>query len=72
MWPVDLHPKTAPDEACRQLAVCRAAGQNNLHMAFNLSPQEFDRPELVSQIATLIKKHQIPPHLLEIKLMKTS
>lgn len=55
-------------EACRQLAAWRRVGLDNLRMAVNVSPQEFDRPDLVQRIADLLQKHQVPPHLLEIEL----
>jgi len=56
------------EKACSQLAAWRALGFPDLRMAVNVSPQEFDRPDLVERIAAQLEKHRLPPHQLEIEI----
>lgn len=56
------------DSACRQLAAWHAQGHRQLRMAVNLSPQEFDRPDLVPRIDSHIKRNQLPADALEIEI----
>lgn len=54
--------------ACRQLAVWHAQGHRQLRMAVNLSPQEFDRPDLITRIDSHIRQHRLPADALEIEI----
>jgi diguanylate cyclase (GGDEF)-like protein len=55
-------------EACRQLAYWRSLGLNNLRMAINVSPKEFERDDMVELITAQIHRHQLPPDSLEIEI----
>jgi len=56
------------DRACRQLAAWHALGASHLRMAVNLSPQEFDRADMVDRIAGHVEQNQLPSDSLEIEI----
>lgn len=55
-------------EACRQLAEWRAMGLNDLRMSINVSPQEFQRSDMVERVSSQVSKHNIPNDSLEIEI----
>lgn len=56
------------DSACSNLARWRRSGHTDLRMAVNLSPLEFDRADIVERILSVVRRHDIPPELLEIEI----
>ncbi|MDP9123602.1 MAG: EAL domain-containing protein [Pseudomonadota bacterium] len=56
------------EEACRQLSLWHAAGNNALRVAVNLSPHEFSRPDLVERVAAIVARHGLPRDVLEIEI----
>jgi EAL domain-containing protein (putative c-di-GMP-specific phosphodiesterase class I) len=55
-------------QACAQLAEWRAWGHTELRMSVNVSPQEFDRPDVVDRISAQIEKYGLPANALEIEI----
>jgi len=55
-------------QACAQLAQWRAWGHSELRMSVNVSPQEFDRGDLVDRITSHAERHRLPPNSLEIEI----
>jgi EAL domain-containing protein (putative c-di-GMP-specific phosphodiesterase class I) len=55
-------------EACGQLARWRAMGLDNLRISINVSPQEFNRNDLVERIASNVSKFGLPEDVLEIEI----
>jgi diguanylate cyclase (GGDEF)-like protein/PAS domain S-box-containing protein len=55
-------------QACAQLAQWRAWGHSELRMSVNVSPQEFDRGDLVDRITSHVERHRLPPNSLEIEI----
>ena len=55
-------------EACRQLAGWREAGMQHFRVAINVSPQVFERDDLVNKISEQIKRYCLQPDSLEIEI----
>jgi diguanylate cyclase (GGDEF)-like protein/PAS domain S-box-containing protein len=55
-------------ESCRQLSVWRAMGLNNLRMAVNVSPREFERNDIIERILTQKACNNLPADSLEIEI----
>jgi len=55
-------------EACQQLSSWRAKGFSNLRMSVNVSPQEFERNDIVKRIMTHVTNNQLPTNSLEIEI----
>jgi len=55
-------------EACAQLARWRAGGLEDLRVSINVSPQEFNRNDLVERISSSISGHGLPADALEIEI----
>ena len=58
-------------EACRQLAVWRAAGWTDLVMAVNLSAVQFKARDLEKTIVAALEASGVPPHCLELELTES-
>jgi diguanylate cyclase (GGDEF)-like protein len=56
------------DQACRQLAVWRAAGHSSLRVAVNLSPMELGRADIVERVGKPMQAHGVPSGGLEIEI----
>lgn len=56
------------EQGCAQLREWRAAGHDTLKMALNLAPHDFDRGEIVREITNCVKRHGLPPHVLELEI----
>jgi diguanylate cyclase (GGDEF)-like protein len=56
------------DQACRQLAVWRAAGHSSLRVAVNLSPMELGRSDIVERVGRPMRAHGVPAGGLEIEI----
>ncbi|HZV54138.1 MAG TPA: EAL domain-containing protein [Rhodocyclaceae bacterium] len=55
-------------QACAQLALWRASGHAELRMSVNVSPQEFDRSDLVDRITYHVESNHLPADALEIEI----
>lgn len=55
-------------ESCRQLAQWHAQGFDKLRIAVNVSPQEFDRCDMVDRIAAHVNAHNLPAESLDIEI----
>lgn len=55
-------------EACSQLAAWRDMGLGNLRVSVNVSPQEFERSDVVERIISSMSRHEIPPRQLEVEI----
>lgn len=58
-------------EACRRLALWRAAGWPNLVVAVNLSPVQFKRPGLEKSVLDALEEFQVPAANLELELTES-
>jgi diguanylate cyclase (GGDEF)-like protein len=56
------------DETCRQHVRWRAMGLNDLRIAVNVSPQEFNHSDVVGRIVSCLTRHQLPAHVLDIEI----
>lgn len=56
------------DEACRQLSLWRAQGLNDLRIAVNVSPQEFNNDDVVERIVSSLTRYQLPGHVLDVEI----
>jgi diguanylate cyclase (GGDEF)-like protein/PAS domain S-box-containing protein len=54
--------------ACKQLSIWRDRGFRNLRMSVNVSPQEFERDDVVDRIMPHIFNNNLPPALLEVEI----
>ena len=55
-------------EACSQLARWHAMGLGGLRMSVNVSPQEFQRSDMVERVYLQVNKHNLPEDSLEIEI----
>lgn len=55
-------------EACSQLARWHAFGLGDLRMSINVSPQEFQRSDMVERVSSQVSKHSLPEDSLEIEI----
>ncbi len=56
------------EEACTCLERWRAMGHCDIRMSVNLSPQEFDRNDIVERIASRAREHHLPFDALEVEI----
>jgi diguanylate cyclase (GGDEF)-like protein/PAS domain S-box-containing protein len=56
------------DTVCQQLAEWKARGLPQLPVAINISPRQFNQPELIDNIKTTLARHSVSPSLLEIEI----
>jgi EAL domain-containing protein (putative c-di-GMP-specific phosphodiesterase class I) len=59
------------EQACRQLAVWRAAGYQKLRMAVNVSTLQFERQDWMQTISSAVKDNGLPPSALEVELTES-
>jgi diguanylate cyclase (GGDEF)-like protein/PAS domain S-box-containing protein len=55
-------------QACAQLARWRASGHSELRVSVNVSPQEFDRGDIVERITHHVEVNRLPADALEIEI----
>ncbi|MDD2898059.1 MAG: EAL domain-containing protein [Desulfuromonadaceae bacterium] len=55
-------------KACKQLSIWRDRGFNNLRMSVNVSPQEFERDDIVERILPHVTNNHLPADFLEIEI----
>jgi diguanylate cyclase (GGDEF)-like protein/PAS domain S-box-containing protein len=56
------------EEACQQLVRWRAMGMNELRIAVNVSPQEFNNDDVVERIVSRLNKYQLPEDVLDVEI----
>ncbi|HXE97577.1 MAG TPA: EAL domain-containing protein, partial [Dongiaceae bacterium] len=56
------------NEVCRQQVLWRAMGLDNLRIAINFSPQEFNNNDVVDRIFSCLKKYSLPEHSLDVEI----
>ena len=56
------------NEACRQIVLWRAMGMEDLRVAVNVSPHEFNNDAVVDRIISSLAKHNLPGHVLGIEI----
>ncbi|MEI6205566.1 MAG: EAL domain-containing protein [Desulfuromonadales bacterium] len=56
------------DEACRQLVLWHKMGLDNLRIAVNVSPQEFNNNDVVARILSCLTRYHLPGHVLDIEI----
>src|SRR5262249_56531952 len=54
--------------ACSQMRAWQLAGHTHLSVAVNLSPRQFQHPELVRQVSGVLTETGLDPHFLEIEI----
>lgn len=57
--------------ACTQAKIWHESGHNQLKVAVNLSPVQFQHDNLVQMIASVLKKTGFNPHYLELEITET-
>jgi diguanylate cyclase (GGDEF)-like protein/PAS domain S-box-containing protein len=55
-------------EACRQLVRWRSQGMNDLRIAVNVSPQEFNNDNIVERIVSQLNRCQLPEEVMDIEI----
>ena len=60
------------DTACAQLAAWKAAGLTGYRIAVNLSLQQLRQPDLVERVATVLDRHGLNDHELELEITESS
>jgi diguanylate cyclase (GGDEF)-like protein len=55
-------------EACSQLVRWRSQGMNDLRIAVNVSPQEFNNDNIVERIVSQLNRYQLPEEVLDIEI----
>lgn len=58
-------------QACRQLMKWREAGHIDLRMSLNLSPHDFDHPDMVQEVLSIVDRYRIPPAHLELEITES-
>jgi diguanylate cyclase (GGDEF)-like protein len=59
-------------EAVRQIHEWRAKGLPRIHVAINVSPQEFRRPDLASTMATILADANLGPEAVELEITEAT
>jgi diguanylate cyclase (GGDEF)-like protein/PAS domain S-box-containing protein len=69
-----IHPigKWVFDSSCRQLRQWQDEGMAPLRIAVNLSPIQFDAPNILIQMKQSLEKYQIDPELIELEITESS
>lgn len=60
------------NDACRQARAWLDMGYCDFNIAVNISAQELQRPGLVEHVGEAIRRHAVPPDLLNIELTESS
>jgi diguanylate cyclase (GGDEF)-like protein/PAS domain S-box-containing protein len=56
------------ETVCRQIATWSAAGVPPLPVSINISPRQFNQPDLARNIGAALQRHGVAPALLEIEI----
>ncbi|MDV5138530.1 hypothetical protein CYR40_00890 [Chimaeribacter arupi] len=60
------------NEACRQLSEWHRQGHAEWSIAVNLSALQFEQPDLVEKVVSIITRHQIPAEKLTLEVTETT
>ncbi len=60
------------DRTCRQLRAWHDAGMNSIHVALNISAQQFSSGDLPAIISRALQQYAIPPETLELELTESA
>lgn len=60
------------EEVCRQIMHWDAAGMPPLRIAVNLSPRQFQQPDLVQRLAQILHRYQVAAHRLMFEITETA
>lgn len=60
------------DAACRQLRVWLDRGHRDFTVAVNVSAQQLQRHGLVAQVDAALRRHDVPPAMLDIEITESS
>ncbi|HET6545967.1 MAG TPA: EAL domain-containing protein [Rhodanobacteraceae bacterium] len=60
------------NEACRQARAWLDRGHRDFTIAVNISVQELQRPGLVAHVGDALRRHALPPEVLDIELTESS
>ncbi|HEX4030382.1 MAG TPA: EAL domain-containing protein [Terracidiphilus sp.] len=60
------------DEACRQMSAWRNMGHANWSIAVNLSPLQFNHPNLVEMVAETLHRHALEPRRLTLEITEST
>jgi diguanylate cyclase (GGDEF)-like protein len=59
------------DAACRQAAEWNGGGGNDVRMAVNISPRQFEQQDIVGLVRRSLHETDLPAHLLEIEITES-
>jgi len=60
------------EEVCRQIMHWDAAGMPPLRIAVNLSPRQFQQPDLVQRLSQILHRYQVSAHRLMFEITETA
>jgi EAL domain-containing protein (putative c-di-GMP-specific phosphodiesterase class I) len=60
------------DTACRQLREWLDRGYGDFTLAVNVAAQQLQRPGLVGQVAGALRRHAVPPAMLDIEITEST
>ncbi|WP_018663003.1 EAL domain-containing protein [Heyndrickxia acidiproducens] len=60
------------NQVCAQIAEWRKKGRSDIKVAVNISPRQFQDPNLPAIIGQTLKKYQLPPAVLEIEITESA
>lgn len=60
------------EEVCRQIRDWEEAGQRLVPVAVNISPIQFLRGNLISTVAALLERYQVPPGFIDIEITEST
>ena len=69
---IDLVDRHILREAVDQLAIWKRAGLDGLTMAVNLSPPRFQDPNLVSDVAEVLRTHDVPAKHIHLEITESA
>ncbi len=58
-------------EACRQARIWHAQGLGPPRVAVNLSPRQFQQPDLAMRVKTILEQEQVPANWLELEITES-
>jgi EAL domain-containing protein (putative c-di-GMP-specific phosphodiesterase class I) len=59
------------NQACREMHALSGAMGHKVQLAVNLSPRQFQQPELAEEIAEVLERHGIDPEWLELEITES-
>lgn len=59
------------DHTCKQLQLWADGGFDLVPVSINISPRQFNQPDLIETIDTVLQAHTFPPSLLELEITES-